>query len=923
MSIENLVLGTNATNFHYLSGGGTLTITDDILINAVGATLTNNRSASFTVSGDVDFNGANSSFVNNAAMIISGDILMDASNSTFTNNAALTVSDDVDFNAANSSFVNNAAMTISDDILMDADNSSFTNNASSLTITDDLNFNSLNSAFTNNATTAIGDVVSTDNADDDNVVTNSGGATLTLGGVNANDADLDILNSGTINQSGNFSNISNADTNFDNLATGVWNWTQTPNTTFDPDMNTVLDCTAAGNIFNYSGAGAQSIIPATYYHLTLSSSGDKLTSAALDVNGNLLIQNTVVLSSVAHAIDVEGNITIQNTAVLGNATSTGTINIGGNWSAVNAASFVQGSRTVNFDGAGAQTITNSSGTETFGNLTLSGGGIKSSSNLIDIDGNLLIAATTAQFSVTNNINLSGNWTVTSTNTDPFVEGTYTVTLDGAGAQAISTVLAAGETFNNLTLSGSGIVSNTSILDINGNLLISGSGQLSASNDISLAGNWNVTGSNTNPFIEGTRTVTFDGNTQTLNTSVAAGETFYNLTISNTGASPLITLSKNVTVSSVLTMTRGNVNLNGRTVSLTSTAAGALVHSLASTAGWMYGGSFARLRPGSSITVGTAHSLFPLGSASDWRPFFAGQNNVAAAAGTMTVTHTNSTSTSTVVYPESIVRRHNSYWTPRTTASGGTYVLRAGGTTFGTIQMASHLRMSTSAGVVGTHGAGSGGPDWRVNRTAVLQADLNSNNFHVASTDASNSPLPIELISFIAALRDNVVELKWSTASETNNDYFTIERATDVEHFEPINTQEGHGTSKELNYYNVVDSSPLYGRSYYRLKQTDFDGKYTYSPLQVVNYDGPQFATLTAYPNPLTSSGLTIKIEGLSAGDVTLEILNMKGQKVFNKTFQFSTSGILTEHISNLSLPSGLYIVRAGQTQYLTQKIVIP
>jgi hypothetical protein len=82
-----------------------------------------------------------------------------------------------------------------------------------------LNFNSINSSFTNNATASIGDIVSTDNADDDNVVTNSSGATLTLGGVNANDADLDILNSGTINQSGNFSTISPTDTNFDNLAT--------------------------------------------------------------------------------------------------------------------------------------------------------------------------------------------------------------------------------------------------------------------------------------------------------------------------------------------------------------------------------------------------------------------------------------------------------------------------------------------------------------------------------------------------------------------------------------------------------------------------------------------------------------------------------------------------------------------------------
>ena len=173
------------------------------------------------------------------------------------------------------------------------------------------------------------------------------------------------------------------------------------------------------------------------------------------------------MSSVGHAIDVEGNIDIQNTAALGNATSTGSINIGGNWSAVNAASYIQGSRTVNFDGAAAQTISNTAGTETFGSLTLSGGGIKSSSNIMDINGNLSIAGT-AQFSVSNNISVLGNWAVTSTNSNPFVEGTYTVTLDG-GAQAISTVLAAGKLLTIFLYPEMALSSNNSILDINGNL----------------------------------------------------------------------------------------------------------------------------------------------------------------------------------------------------------------------------------------------------------------------------------------------------------------------------------------------------------------------------------------------------------------------------------------------------------------------
>ena len=691
MSVEDLVLGTGATNFHYLEGGGTLAITDDVIINADGASLTNNRTVSFTVSDDLDFSGANSAFVNNGPM------------------------------------------TISDDVLMNANNSSLTNNASSLTISDDLNFNSDNNSFTNNTTASIGDIVATDNNDDDNVITNSGAASLTLGGIDANNADLDIFNSGTITQSGDFADIDNGDTNFDNLATGTWNWTLTPNTGFDTDVAGVLNLTAIGNTFTYNGAGAQRIIPTTYHHINLSNSGAK------DANN-------------------------------------------------------------------------------------------------------------ASFAV------RGNWTVSGTAT--FTEGTGTVTLDGSVAQVI-----------------------------------------------------------TNP----------------------SGETFRNLVIDNSfGASPQITINGDITVSNILTMNEGNVNLNGYSFSLTSTASGALVHGLAAADGWMYGGNFTRARPSSAAFMSTAgaaeddRALFPLGSAGDWRPFFVGQTSNGNTGGTMTVSHTNSTSTSDVSIPDTnpnatIAKRHNSYWTVSTSGigSGATFYLRAGGTNFGVIANVSHLRMATSSGVVGTNIAGAGTTANPRVRRSVAFADL-ANNFHLASTNAGSSPLPIELLSFSAQLKNNFVELKWSTASETNNDFFTIERSTNVEHFEPILTHDGSGTTKEMKEYNIIDSSPLYGRSYYRLKQTDFDGQYTYSAVRVIDYDGPEHATLSAFPNPSSGKNLSIRIEGLrDATHVPVTIMNMQGQKVYEKTIEVKTPGVITEEIfQEKVLPSGLYIIKAGNTLYLEQKIVI-
>jgi hypothetical protein len=105
---------------------------------------------------------------------------------------------------------------------------------------------------------------------------------------------------------------------------------------------------------------------------------------------------------------------------------------------------------------------------------------------------------------------------------------------------------------------------------------------------------------------------------------------------------------------------------------------------------------------------------------------------------------------------------------------------------------------------------------------------------------SDGVLPVTLLSFNAEVRDDVVKLKWVTATEVNNDYFTIERASNIEQFEVVGDAiPGSGTSKEMKAYTAFDITPLYGRSYYRLKKTDYDGKFTYSEVVVVDYEGPR------------------------------------------------------------------------------------
>jgi len=301
-----------------------------------------------------------------------------------------------------------------------------------------------------------------------------------------------------------------------------------------------------------------------------------------------------------------------------------------------------------------------------------------------------------------------------------------------------------------------------------------------------------------------------------------------------------------------------------------------------------------------------------------------------SGGTVTLSHTNATTTSTVSIPDlspvaTITRRHDSFWTMSTSGiAAGTWSLRAGGTNFGTIASNADLRMATSSGVVGTNAAGSGGPtDWRVNRTGIAFASL-ANSYHVASTDATNSPLPIELIDFTAKLNNDVVDLNWSTASELNNDFFTIERAIDIEHFEPIETIAGSGTTTALHKYGATDITPSYGRSYYRLKQTDFDGHFTYSDLAVVNYDGPRFSALKVYPNPSQGSNVTITVVGLKGQtSVPVQIYDVQGRKVYEQFLEVATPGTLKQElVFGSPLQPGLYIIRAGNTLQLTQKIQV-
>ncbi len=178
---------------------------------------------------------------------------------------------------------------------------------------------------------------------------------------------------------------------------------------------------------------------------------------------------------------------------------------------------------------------------------------------------------------------------------------------------------------------------------------------------------------------------------------------------------------------------------------------------------------------------------------------------------------------------------------------------------------------------------------------------NGDRFTLGNTDAS-TPLPISLVSFEALPSNEMVLVKWKTESELNNDEFTVEKSTDAERWEEVTSVAGAGTTKKIMHYQILDHHPIEGKSYYRLKQTDFDGKFEYSPIVAVEFKG--HTALLLSPNP-TNGLFTIRDQRLSLDQI--RVFNAQGMRV--RPMQYLENGRLQVDLSSFS--SGVYIIQVS------------
>jgi hypothetical protein len=229
-------------------------------------------------------------------------------------------------------------------------------------------------------------------------------------------------------------------------------------------------------------------------------------------------------------------------------------------------------------------------------------------------------------------------------------------------------------------------------------------------------------------------------------------------------------------------------------------------------------------------------------------------------------------------------------------------------------------------MVDTDGTFSSGADYYspvsvnpVTNIVSFAVNLSDGEFFTLGSE-ENYALPVEFLSFDAVSNQETIILNWVTSTETNNSFFTIEKSSDGLSYQAMGYLDGAGNSTSQTSYQYTDLYPNEGLNYYRVKQTDFNGQFSYTDIKSVFYE-PSITT-RLYPNPV-EPGQKVHIQSslINADSVSVWITNPQGQK------EMLYPEIIKNHIEVIipsSFKNGIYIMQLvdekGQRQF--QKILV-
>jgi hypothetical protein len=178
-----------------------------------------------------------------------------------------------------------------------------------------------------------------------------------------------------------------------------------------------------------------------------------------------------------------------------------------------------------------------------------------------------------------------------------------------------------------------------------------------------------------------------------------------------------------------------------------------------------------------------------------------------------------------------------------------------------------------------------------------------------------NPLPVELLSFTVERAGDGALLRWATASEHNNAYFTLERSLDGRSFTEFGRRDGKGTSAQRADYQLNDNKlARHGAEviYYRLRQVDVDGTATYAPVQSLRVGTTVALTAQAWPNPFDDAGLQVQVQAVEAGAGTLVLIDALGRPLVTQITQLPKGTSTLAMPEAGKLPEGVYWLRITQ-----------
>lgn len=474
-------------------------------------------------------------------------------------------------------------------------------------------------------------------------------------------------------------------------------------------------------------------------------------------------------------------------------------------------------------------------------------------------------------------------------------------------------------------SGSNIVVNTAGT---GNYLSQSGGLIhnsSVGGIIKVMGNWTNNAANV-AFANDGSTVILSG----VNQSIAGSNstTFYNLTLQGTGTKTLnvnTTVGGIATLTGVLSLTTLPLVLNSNVLTVSNPAAGAITN----TTGYIQSETNVALNPSQvKWIVGTTSGshIIPFGLAAAQIPFTMNITSAMSSVASYVIVSTRPTvatnntpwsSTVTHMYDPTIggdgsVQAVIDRWWDLTWSNAATATL-----TFSYRGAENTLNAPYNSGNLGAQYWAAGWlPDnSNIGSTLAVLAGVGtvtaSGVAFVAATyrpmvlTSVNAPLPIELISFAANCNSSSEIISWSTATENNNDFFSIEKSEDGNNFNVIGQVNGSGTSSQVHHYSFADPVPVLSTVYYRLRQTDFNGTSTESTIITGETCNGNINTIDAFAS---GSEINISLNVIEASEYNIAVFDMQGKKYGEENVsaaQGSNHFLLNGNI----LAAGIYLVR--------------